>query len=575
MNSRFHLHFHKLLFLGLFILALVVVGLAFSHSSHPKSAPQTRITLTSTSEINLLNQTWAYMPDVTRTANGLHVTPTDFRIVEQDGSGGQANPPLNLYGTYLRNSGNFQISASMKNIRGSCSLQFYASPPVIADEFRIEPPSIRLTTTANNTQVQAWDGLAIIDLANQQPFYSKTLGLGAITLNKTASGITVKVGSQSLNIPGNVLDSGSVWLGLDSSSGGCDISSFTAQGSVTAVDATKKTYIKASSGLRALASAKQPGFKIGAAVALGPIVSDQTYANELTNNFSSITPENLMKWQFIEPAPGQFSFQQADALVDFALRNGMVIHGHTLVFSEANPKWVQDLPTATTADKQAVQSVMLNHISTVVGHYKGKVASWDVVNEPLQDYDTFDPSSGQILRNNKWYQAMGSNYIALAFRAAHQADPGAKLYINEYGLEAGGERWDSFLSLVKNLKTAGVPIDGVGFESHVYDSGDIIDPAVLRSHIDQLAQLGLHSSVSEMDVYDDDGLAVQAQQYSSVFGMCLADTNCVSFTTWGVDDRYDVYQDDNHQLQFGNDLLFNQGAETPAYQAIQASLNQK
>ncbi|MNH11682.1 Endo-1,4-beta-xylanase Z precursor [compost metagenome] len=242
--------------------------------------------------------------------------------------------------------------------------------------------------------------------------------------------------------------------------------------------------------------------------------------------------------------------------MDIARKNKLLVHGHTLVFGEANPTWVKELRGSTPADKDRVERVMIDHIRQTVSHFKGKIASWDVINEPLADYDT--PAGVGGLRKHIWYEAMGEKYIASALAAARQADPQAKLYINEFGLEGDGDRWATFLALVKKLKSQNVPIDGVGFQAHVYDADDEIDPVVLRSHIRELAELGLVSRISEMDVHSEGGIAAQAKQYAAVFDVCFSEPSCVSWSTWGVTDRYNLWQDENGRLQQGRDFLWDE-----------------
>jgi len=122
-------------------------------------------------------------------------------------------------------------------------------------------------------------------------------------------------------------------------------------------------------------------------------------------------------------------------------------------------------------------------------------------------------------------------------------------------LESNGERWDTFLALVTKLKKAGVPIDGVGFQAHIYESGDKINTNILKTHIQQLAKIGIKSRISEMDVYDDDGTATQAKQYANVFTACISEPNCKSWTTWGVSDRYDMFKDEG-EVNYGHDFLW-------------------
>jgi endo-1,4-beta-xylanase len=206
-----------------------------------------------------------------------------------------------------------------------------------------------------------------------------------------------------------------------------------------------------------------------------------------------------------------------------------------------------------------------------MGHYKGKIASWDVVNEPLADYDEFE--DGALYRDHIWYKAMGSDYIATAFKEARKTDPKAQLFINEYGLEEDGDRWDAFLKLVTELKLAGVPIDGVGFQAHVYDTSDAVNPTVLRKHIQALAKIGLKSRISENDVLNDKGTAWQANQFASTLKACFEEPACVSYTTWGFSDRYDTFKDDDGSIQYGEDLPWDKNVQpTPAVQKMKDAL---
>ncbi|HSX29514.1 MAG TPA: endo-1,4-beta-xylanase [Candidatus Saccharimonadales bacterium] len=520
---------------------------------------------------DLLASGWNYMPGTATMATGVQVGTRDFKIVNQDGSGGQVNPPLNLYGTRLSVSGNFMITARLSNLGAAkAGLQLYANVPTIADEFRIEPASVRFTLTGSTLTVERWRA------NGSQPSQSQTFtvspqadtnelrierrdGQLVIALNSTMVGQISEQGT---------FRAGNVWFGLTSENGSWTLAGLKADplagGKVTVVNSavglTAKA--KAADGLQTLAAARRPDFIVGAAAALGPAVADDAYASTLFGgNFGGITTENALKWQFVHPAPGVYDYHEADALVALAQKNGLKVHAHTLVFGEANPAWVRALPASQ------LESVMLDHIKNVVGHYKGKVLSWDVVNEPFDD-DEWDQ-----LRPNIWYKAMGKSYIAKAFTAAHAADPNAQLFINEYGLEEDGDRWDAMLALVKELQAQGVPITGVGFQSHVYAPEDKINAAVLKKHFDQLAALGLKARVSEMDVYSEDGQAVQADQYAQVFAACFASPNCVSFTSWGVSDRYDWFKDDDGSIQQGEDFLWDANMQpTPAVQAIRQKL---
>jgi len=559
------------------VLFVSVVILAFSithGSSGGKKAPAVKVAGNS---INLLHGQWSYLLGASLKPDGLHVAHTGLSIVQQNGSGGQPNPPVNVYGTHLDFSGSFALNAEFSNVRGTASLQLYGKPPVIQDEFRVEPPSIRLDIASGKLTVGVWDGKATRDLANQKPASSQTFSFALAAATKLqlihkANLLTVMVNDKQLAsiTERGALKSGQIWFGADAPgvNGSWTLSKLSAQplagGSVKTVDTSATATAKiaqSAGGLQMLASKKRPGFLVGSAMSLTPAVVDAKYsAIAFGGNFGAMTVENALKFQFVQPQPNLYTFQEADALVNLARSHNLTIHGHALVFGEANPSWVSHLPTTTTADKNHVRDVMIDHIAKIVGHFKGHVASWDAVNEPLADYSDTSDGEGATLRQHIWERALGQSYIPLAFRAAHQADPDAKLYLNDYGLESDGDRWDALVRLVLRLKKEGVPIYGVGFESHVYEAEEQIDTSVLRQHIRQLAALGLKSRISEMDVYTDDDAAVQAVQYAQVMTACIAEPSCVSFTTWGFDDDYDMWQGDDHSLQHGKDLLWTAGA---------------
>ena len=527
----------------------------------------------------LLDGQWSYMPGATRQDDGLHIVSTGLAIVEQDGSGGQANPPINLYGSHLENAENFVVGATIKNLKGNASLQLYGEVPIIADEFRIERKSVRITLGDGNFQAMLWDG------SNQKPVLTQSWKYSqadsyAVSIRNQAGKLAFSINGHYLGtVDGHdIFRSKTVWMGMDANQSWL-LSALTAKpldgGKLQIVDSSSMAVPPKSDGLQQLLIKKRNGLTIGAAMALGPLVSDPAYAGvALSGNFGSLTTENALKWQFVHPQENLYTFQEGDALVALARKHNMKVHGHALVFGEANPGWVNNLPTATQTDRDRVKQIMLDHITKVAGHYKGKVATWDVVNEPLADYDNFDSEDGRILRSHKWYQAMGQDYIAQAFQAAHAADPDAKLFMNEYGLEEDGDRWDAFYALVSKLKSQGVPINGVGFQSHVYESGDRINGSVLKRHMQQLANIGVESRVSENDVYSDQGQAVQASQYGEVFSACLSQPSCISYTTWGVSDRYNTFRDDDGSIQYGEDFLWSDTmAPTPAVTKLQSLLN--
>jgi endo-1,4-beta-xylanase len=320
-------------------------------------------------------------------------------------------------------------------------------------------------------------------------------------------------------------------------------------------------------GLQALAERVRPGFRVGAAVALGPLAADPQYARAVVGEFGAVTPENAMKPQFLSPRQGEYSFAEADAVVDLATGAGLAVHGHTLAFGEALPRWMQELPAGTPAERAASGEVLLDYVRTVTAHFRGRLASVDVVNEPL------DPDQGPELQENLWFRVLGPDYPALVSRAVAEADPGVAQFVNENGAEAAGERQDALLALVQRANELGGSIAGVGLQAHVYDlETDRIDGEELTATFDRFAAAGFAVRISEHDVTDAEGSEVQAEQYAEVFSACLASPACVSFTTWGVDDRYDWYVDGDGRVRQGHDLLFDDGEPTPAYAAVRRLL---
>jgi endo-1,4-beta-xylanase len=283
-----------------------------------------------------------------------------------------------------------------------------------------------------------------------------------------------------------------------------------------------------------------------------------------------MTPENSLKPQFVHPQKDLYLFQDSDTLVEAAQNNKMTVHGHALVMGKANPEWMQKAPNIER------KQVMTDHIAAVVGHYKGKIAEWDVVNEPLSE-DDIDYSPEQMgMRKQMWFDAMGEEYIDTAFRAARSADPGAKLYLNDFGIEKDGKRWDALLALILRLQSRGVPINGVGFESHVYHApADTIDPTVLRQHIQSLAALGIVSRISEIDVLGDDP-AYQATQYADVLRVCIAEPTCTSYGVWGITDLYgSTTLADRYPIRYGDSLLWDtEYTPKPVLQSLQRVLSQ-
>lgn len=527
--------------------------------------------------IDMLQQDWSHVPGVAVQGNALRVTATGAGIVEQDGGGGQPNPPVNLAGTHLVAASEFSLSVTFSDVTADATLAVYDSPPIIADEFRIEPQGVRLTLRGDDLQISVFDGSSPQDVVDPQATQDEhvTVSDPESTITMRSSGDRLEIegdGEMLSSLPlGDVFGSGKLWLGLSSDAGSFTVTSLTAaapSGASLAVAGPVAVDAQPSAdGLQALADRARPGFLLGAAVALGPLASDGDYSKNFVGNFGALTPENAMKPQALSPRQGEYTFEEADALLDLAESKGIAVHGHTIAFSEAMPRWMQDLPADFEQDRQASATILLDYLSTVVSHFAGRLDSMDVVNEP------FDVDQGTRLQRNVWFRVFGAGYPAVVSRAVHDADPTLRQFINENGADVPGPRQDALRELALDTNEQGGHIDGVGLQAHVYHlDTDAISADDLAATFDAFEDAGLEVRISENDVTDGEGQDTQAEQYAIVLASCIRSEACVSYTTWGVDDRYDWSIDDEGDLQQGHDLLFTEGKPTPAYDALRRAL---
>ncbi len=272
--------------------------------------------------------------------------------------------------------------------------------------------------------------------------------------------------------------------------------------------------------------------RIGASASAPAMRNDATYVATLAREFGVTTPEDAMKFWTLHPARDRYNFTDADMIVDFAQANGMQVRGHTLVWHLALPTWI----TQSGFNRDELITILHEHIQTVVGRYRGRVAAWDVVNEAF--------NADGSLRNSFWLQNIGPEYVEMAFRWAHEADPQALLFYNDYNNEVANAREDAIYRMAQDFVNRGVPIHGVGFQMHLSVTHPPSRDAVVTA-MERLAQLGLQAHITELDVKIQNGtgtmeelLNAQAQVYRDMLSACLEVTNCPVFMTWGVTDLY-------------------------------------
>ncbi|QFU86386.1 Endo-1,4-beta-xylanase A precursor [Amycolatopsis sp. YIM 10] len=295
------------------------------------------------------------------------------------------------------------------------------------------------------------------------------------------------------------------------------------------------------------AAAAESGRYFGTAVAANKL-SDSTYTGILNTEFNSVTPENEMKIDATEPNQGQFSYGRADQIVNHALSRGMKVRGHTLAWHSQQPGWMQGMEGAP------LRQAMLNHVTQVATHFKGKVVAWDVVNEAFAD-----GSSGA--RRDSNLQRTGNDWIEAAFKAARAADPGAKLCYNDYNTDDWSHaKTQAVYKMVQDFKNRGVPIDCVGLQSHL-NSGSPY-PSNYRTTLSSFAALGVDVQITELDIQ-----GASSTTYANVVKDCLAVPRCNGITVWGIRDS-DSWRPNDTPLLFNNN-----GSKKPAYDAVLNALN--
>jgi endo-1,4-beta-xylanase len=308
--------------------------------------------------------------------------------------------------------------------------------------------------------------------------------------------------------------------------------------------------------------------RIGTAVDMAALTGDATYRDRIATEFSSVTAENVMKWDTIEPQPGQLNFGPADELVDVARANRQAVRGHVLLWHNQLPAWLTDGVATGEITSDELRDILRRHITDVVSHFRGRIYQWDVVNEVIDD--------NAQLRDTIWLRELGPGYIADAFRWAHAADPRAKLYLNDYNVEGANAKSDAYHALARQLLADGVPVHGMGVQGHLGVQFGFFPASAVAANLARFEDLGLETSVTEADVRmllpaDTVKLQAQAQGYNTLLQGCLLARRCTSFTVWGFTDRYS-WVPGFFDGEGAANILDEDFAPKPAYQALQATL---
>lgn len=515
-------------------------------------------------EQRLLEGTWRYMPGAEQEGTVLKVHHTGAKILKRheewlDPAVPEyiASPQLNIYGTHveMQNGSDVGFAARLSAIDGAATISFHSKPPLRYDERLDRMPGIDVTVDGRAATITSCSD--ICDAADPNRLMVQKLelpenaGQADITLAQIGDQVVVNVNGVPAGINGRLFDN-QVWFGADAA-GSFKVDALNAYpiGDVqlSQVDMSQATFGGGQRSADGLATTTaENGYddvKIGTAVDMLSLLSNPQYAEFVVANFNSIETEMLAKFQALQPERGQYEFAELDALVDFANRHGLEVHGHALVFGEAYPQWLHEaLEGASSAESR---ELLRDHITTVVSRYNGQsghgeIRCWDVVNEPFDADDWNALNEGNI-----WYRALGAEYIVDAFKFAREANPNGCFGMNEWGMETDDDRWAGMLREIQVLTAAGQKPDFIGFQAH-FDEDTLADDEAMQlvfdgqlaERFEELRKLGIDVHVSELSVAlsaGDSGEtdpAMQARVYETVFRACLEAENCRRFNLWGA-----------------------------------------
>lgn len=319
----------------------------------------------------------------------------------------------------------------------------------------------------------------------------------------------------------------------------------------------------AAEALRTLAARRN--LLVGSACASWLLNGNPLYEETLAREFNCTVCENGMKMDAVQPVRGEFDFRTADALMAFADRNRMQVRAVPLAWHDGLPEWARE----KTFPRAEALGLLREHIFALMGRYRGRILAWDVVNEALAD-------KGPGLREEgTWFRSLGPEYIDLSYQWAHEADPQAALFYNDYWIEGKTERADRCYRLLKELRARGVPIHGVGFQYHV-QARSAPAPAAVADNLKRFMDLGLTIHITELDVWvpakpTDADFHQQAEVYRGVFEMALA-LKLPAVVLWGFTDSYS-WVPATSKGAFDHALIFDRAYRPkPAYDAIRSAL---
>lgn len=573
---------------GLAAATLVLAGCTVAKQSseatseHSKAGLQILQEFDETHGQDLLKGTWQYMPGASLSAGSLMIRHTGEAILTNPNTGHATvspvyvpDPPVNVYGTRLSvTQGNdVGFAVHISNMHGPATVSFHAKPPIRYDERIEREAGIDVTVDGSRATLTVYGDPAQPDNKPKTATFSlkKSSADADITIAQEGSTVIAVIDGQRTNLSAKPFN-GQVWFGMDAprKGGSFKVSGLTVYpvhgSSVAPVDMSHYyDNAKASpDGLAALAKRHDQARLDGTTVDLNTLMADPQYTEFVLQNFNEIETETLGKFQTLQPEEGQYNFAELDALVDFASKHNLMIHGHALIFGEAYPQWLHDKLAASSPDQ--ARKLMKDHITTVMSRYDGKhghgqIKYWDVVNEPF-DQDNL----GQLNKDNIWYKAIGETYIQDALTYALSANPDGIVAINENSMEGDNDQWPGMQSLMQQLKSARLDIRRIqiGFQCH-YDEETLADQddmnvlygGELAARFKWVKNMGFYGArVSEASVAlsNGDGYPDDPATQAKVYGLLFALSN--DFNMWGATSSpyyFTTARDNDGTLSIGDD----------------------